>query len=128
MATIYRRAPITEAVIEIRTKTVLQVSELERLVARLTKKYPGPAQKTFDMKVDIGEVVSKANQKLSGYRLISNDGSRLLNIGVQSIATVKLAPYEGWERFVEEAKTNGTVRRAFDSAGFETTEVAPPGR
>jgi polar amino acid transport system substrate-binding protein len=31
-------------------------------------------------------------------------------------------------RFVEQAKTDGTVRRAFDSAGFATTAVAPPGR
>jgi polar amino acid transport system substrate-binding protein len=29
-------------------------------------------------------------------------------------------------RFVEEAKTNGTVRRALDSAGFPNAAVAPP--
>jgi polar amino acid transport system substrate-binding protein len=29
-------------------------------------------------------------------------------------------------RFVEDAKADGTVRRAFDIAGFATVAVAPP--
>jgi polar amino acid transport system substrate-binding protein len=61
-------------------------------------------------------------------------GSRLLDGAVQSTGVVVAVPKNraatrDWAaRFVEEAKTNGTVRRAFDSAGFATTEVAPPGR
>jgi polar amino acid transport system substrate-binding protein len=31
-------------------------------------------------------------------------------------------------QFVEAAKADGTVRHAFDSAGFATTDVAPRGR
>jgi polar amino acid transport system substrate-binding protein len=31
-------------------------------------------------------------------------------------------------RFIEEGKTNGTVRRALDGAGFADLPVAPPGR
>jgi polar amino acid transport system substrate-binding protein len=61
-------------------------------------------------------------------------GSRLLDGAVQSTGVVVAVPKnraaarEWAARFVEEAKTNGTVRRAFDSAGFATTAVAPPGR
>ncbi len=61
-------------------------------------------------------------------------GSRLLDGAVQSTGVVVAVPKNraaarDWAaRFVEEAKTNGTVRRAFDSAGFATTDVAPPGR
>lgn len=105
----YKRAPITEAVIEIRTKTLLQGSELERLVARFVKKYPATAQKVFDIAVEVGEAASKVNQKLNSYRLSSLDGTRVLNLGLQAIGTARLAPYEGWERFVEEARGNWDI-------------------
>ncbi len=61
-------------------------------------------------------------------------GSRVLDGAVQSTGVVVTVPKNraatrDWAaRFVEEAKANGTVRRAFDSAGFATTAVAPPGR
>jgi polar amino acid transport system substrate-binding protein len=61
-------------------------------------------------------------------------GSRLLDGAVQSTGVVVAVPKNravtrDWAaRFVEEAKANGTVRRAFDSTGFATTAVAPPGR
>jgi polar amino acid transport system substrate-binding protein len=61
-------------------------------------------------------------------------GSRLLDGAVQSTGVVVAVPKNraatrDWAaRFVEEAKTDGTVRRAFDSAGFATTDVAPPGQ
>jgi uncharacterized protein (TIGR04255 family) len=106
MATIYKRAPITEAVVEVRTRTLLQGSDLERLVARFTKKYSAPPQKLFDVKVEVGEVNSKVHQGLNGYRLESSDGTRVVNLGLRSIGTAKLAPYEGWERLVEEARAN----------------------
>jgi uncharacterized protein (TIGR04255 family) len=106
MATIYRRAPITEAVIEIRTKTVLQGGEIDRVVARLGKKYPTAAQKLFEVSVEVRETDSKANQLLTGYRLASADGTRVVNVGTKSISTAKIAPYEGWERFTEEARAN----------------------
>jgi uncharacterized protein (TIGR04255 family) len=107
----YKRAPITEAVIEIRTRTLLQGSELERLVARFAKKYPAEAQKLFDISMQVGEAASasKVNQTLNGYRLSSLDGTRLLNLGLQAISTARLAPYEGWERFVEEARANWDI-------------------
>jgi uncharacterized protein (TIGR04255 family) len=106
MATVYRRAPITEAVIEVRTKTLLKGSELDRLVARFSKKYPTTPQKLFDVAVEVGEVASKVNQDLIGYRLVSLDGTRVLSLGLQSIGSAKIAPYEGWERFVEETRGN----------------------
>ena len=61
-------------------------------------------------------------------------GSRPLDGAVQSTGVVVAVPKNraatrDWAaRFVEEAKTDGTVRRAFDSTGFATTDVAPPGR
>jgi polar amino acid transport system substrate-binding protein len=61
-------------------------------------------------------------------------GTRLLDEPVQSTGVVVTVPKnrpaarEWAARFVEEAKADGTVRRAFDSAGFATTAVAKPGR
>jgi uncharacterized protein (TIGR04255 family) len=109
MAKIYNRAPITEAVIEIRTKAALDVGDLERLVARFSRKFPGPVQKTFDFTVQIGEVSPKADQKLSGYRLQTADGSRILLLSLHTIGSVKIAPYEGWENLVQEARSNWDI-------------------
>jgi polar amino acid transport system substrate-binding protein len=61
-------------------------------------------------------------------------GSRVLDGAVQSTGVVVAVPKNraatrDWAaQFVEAAKGDGTVRHAFDSAGFNTTEVAPPGR
>jgi polar amino acid transport system substrate-binding protein len=61
-------------------------------------------------------------------------GSRVLDGAVQSTGVVVAVPKNraatrDWAaQFVEAAKTDGTVRRAFDGAGFATTEVAPAGR
>ncbi len=58
-------------------------------------------------------------------------GARVLDEPVQSTGVVVAVPKsrpaarEWAARFVEEAKTDGTVRRAFDSAGFVTVAVAP---
>jgi polar amino acid transport system substrate-binding protein len=59
-------------------------------------------------------------------------GTRVLDEPVQSTGVVVAVPKNrpatrDWAaRFVEDAKVDGTVRRAFDSAGFVTVAVAPP--
>jgi polar amino acid transport system substrate-binding protein len=61
-------------------------------------------------------------------------GSRVLDGAVQSTGVVVAVPKNraatrDWAaHFVEDAKADGTVRHAFDSAGFNTTAVAPPAR
>jgi polar amino acid transport system substrate-binding protein len=58
-------------------------------------------------------------------------GARVLDEPVQSTGVVVAVPknrpvLRDWAaRFVEEAKRDGTVRQAFDSAGFATVAVAP---
>jgi uncharacterized protein (TIGR04255 family) len=106
---IYKRDPITEAVIEIRTKAVLDSGDLERLASRFSRKFPASPQKTFDWTVEIGEVAPKADQKLTGYRLYSADGSRILVLGLHSIGTAKAAPYEGWDNLIQEARSNWDI-------------------
>src|ERR1700681_449135 len=109
MVKTYNRAPITEAVIEIRTKTAVDLGQLDRLVARYSKRYPLTPQKVFDVSLEVGETSSKANHKLNGYRLNSADGSKILLLGMNSIGTAKVAPYEGWEKLVKEARDNWEI-------------------
>jgi polar amino acid transport system substrate-binding protein len=58
-------------------------------------------------------------------------GARVLNEPVQSTGVAVTVPKDrpaarDWAaHFIEEAKADGTVRRAFDSAGFAGTAVAP---
>jgi polar amino acid transport system substrate-binding protein len=58
-------------------------------------------------------------------------GTRLLDEPVQSTGVVVTVPKnraavrEWAAHFIEDAKADGTVRRAFDSAGFAGTAVAP---
>ena len=59
-------------------------------------------------------------------------GTRLLDEIIQSTSVVVVVPKnrsatrEWAARFLEEAKADGTVRRALDSAGFASAAVAPP--
>jgi polar amino acid transport system substrate-binding protein len=59
-------------------------------------------------------------------------GTRVLDEPVQSTGVVVAVPKnrpatrEWAARFVEDAKADGTVRHAFDSAGFADVAVAPP--
>jgi polar amino acid transport system substrate-binding protein len=61
-------------------------------------------------------------------------GTRLLDEVIQSTGVVILVPKnrpaarEWAARFIEEAKNDGTVRRALDGAGFVNATVAPPAR
>jgi len=61
-------------------------------------------------------------------------GTRVLDEPVQSTGVVVTVPknhpaVRDWAaHFVEEAKQDGTVRHAFDSAGFSNVAVAPPRR
>jgi polar amino acid transport system substrate-binding protein len=61
-------------------------------------------------------------------------GTRLLDEVIQSTGVVVVVPKARpaarvWAaRFVEEAKKDGTVRRALDSAGFIDAAVAAPAR
>ena len=59
-------------------------------------------------------------------------GTRLLDEIIQATGVVVVVPkgrpaMRAWAaRFLEEAKADGTVRRALDDAGFGTAPVAPP--
>lgn len=59
-------------------------------------------------------------------------GTRVLDEFIQSTGVIVVVPKNrpaarAWAaRFLEEAKADGTVRRALDAAGFANAEMAPP--
>jgi polar amino acid transport system substrate-binding protein len=61
-------------------------------------------------------------------------GTKVLDDAIQSTGVVVIVPKDrpaarAWAaRFLEDAKADGTVRRALDGAGFANAAVAPPAK
>lgn len=106
MPQLYKRPPITEAVIEVRIENGISVELVERVRDRLLKTYPLPPQKVLTFNFELAEDVSKVQQKLEGYRLTAPDGATLVTIAPGFLATTRLAPYEGWKPFIASARDN----------------------
>lgn len=98
----YKRAPITEAVIEIRFSTALESKILEKVAKKFKKHYPEFRQvETHHVKIDIKLSDGKHSDKIEHeYRLSSNDSSQILILQRQSFIIVQLAPYKGWNNFI----------------------------
>lgn len=113
MAQPYKRPPITEAVIEIRTEEPISQELLDRLKDKFVADYPAPPQKAMALNVEIGEAAAKLQQRFEHYKLTSADGNEIATLGPNVISTSKLAPYEGWEPFFAAAKRNWAIWKNF---------------
>lgn len=105
----YKRPPITEAVIEVRLRSPIDADLLDKLLGRLAEEYPLPPQRTVNLNVEFSDTSAKVKPELSGYRLTALDGAGIVSITPISIATSRLAPYEGWEPFTAQARRNWEV-------------------
>lgn len=111
MTVSYSRAPITEAVIELRFSAALSTPNLEKAKDKFVKKYP-KVETQFDVAVALKANKSKTDTKLSGFRLIAEDVSRILILGSNHFASSKMAPYAGWEEFISIFKEDfGAFKR-----------------
>ena len=63
----------------------------------------------IDINVEISEVSSKTNQNLTGYRMSTSEGAKVLLLGWNTIGTAKIAPYGGWEQLIEDAQNNWEI-------------------
>jgi uncharacterized protein (TIGR04255 family) len=117
----YARPPITEAVIEIRFASGISEGSMSRLLRSLRRGYPA-AEALYDITVqfDAGssanEPIASSKQKLSGYKASSAEGTDLIIFAAERIGTVRLAPYCGWDLFLERAQQNFETFRKI--AGF----------
>ncbi|MGT2436493.1 TIGR04255 family protein [Bradyrhizobium betae] len=98
----YRRAPITEAVIEFRFASPFAAALVDKLKDQLAPDYPLTPQVT--QSVTMATDMAQPLVEFVGYRLMSADAASIVNIQRQSFSVSRLAPYTGWEGFIGRAR------------------------
>ena len=104
----YARPPIVEAVLDIQVELPAgtSLSDLQRCQRKVKKDYP--FQKTvqqFNGEVTLGtSVTTSTSSEATGYAFYSSDGKQLFQATRAGFTHNRLAPYLGWETFVEESK------------------------
>lgn len=106
----YSRAPITEAIIDLRVAPRAEVTleELARVAAGEEAVYP-KKEKTFEamgrMEVGAGQSASaSANYRETGFKFTSEDGRLIFQSRIEGFTLSRLAPCERWEPFRDEAR------------------------
>jgi uncharacterized protein (TIGR04255 family) len=103
---VYPRPPIVEAMIEFRFAVAVPREFLfETLRSSLATRYPAEARQDrldVSIKTDGGEPSAVRAPHLAFLR--SNDGLRALGCGEQTLSVHVLAPYPGWESFIEQVE------------------------
>jgi len=98
----YKRAPIVEAVIEVRFSAEMKESAFIRLVKKFKQNYENskPADTFgFEVKLQGGEPRTDTTV-IPGYHFSSQDQSKALVLKKSTFTVSQLAPYEGWEAFI----------------------------
>jgi uncharacterized protein (TIGR04255 family) len=122
----YTRAPIAEAVIDIRVANpgAVALSAVTEAADALAKEFPSrlPIQQ-FQMgfQTDASNPASSQftnNQELLGWRLLSKTQDRVLQLQRVGFSYSHLPPYSDWENFRSEAKGHwSTFEKALGDAG-----------
>lgn len=103
----YKRAPITEAVIEIRFEKPLPKKSIEKLNERLKDSYASSDPVSgIGVKVYVKERQATFDETHNGYKLASKDQTDVLMIIPTSMICSRSAPYTGWESFRARAEEN----------------------
>ncbi len=100
----YKKAPITEAVIEIKIASPLEPKEVEKVSAKFRSNYPhhqNVDSLTVALQLPAGEGGDPKAQidREPGHRRSSSDLTQLLVLGRSAFAVSQLAPYPGWDEF-----------------------------
>lgn len=103
----YDRAPITEAIIDVRTDlpSETDLSCLSTLPDNLQKLYPHRKTK-IDVHAELSagaKVGATASQIPAGYMFLSADERQVVHFNVTGFAFGRLAPYDRWEAFEASA-------------------------
>lgn len=103
----YRKAPITEALIDIRVEMLSEttLSTLLEIYSQIQEEYP-IREEMFAVKgkLEFGSSISTTtSQTAIGYRFISTDGQQILQARLDGFTFSRIAPYEAWDLFRDEA-------------------------
>ena len=103
----YSKAPLTEAVLDIRVELPSEITlqQLKDVQAGEKEKYP----RREDIIIVVGhmsmgsQVGASAQQTHNGYRFVSQDSRQIFQARLDGFTFSRLAPYETWESFRNEA-------------------------
>ncbi len=102
------RAPITEALIDLRVKLspeMQDVAHLERIHEQIKEQFPerkSQYEQIFEFHAGPSPT-EKSVRNHVGYRLTSGDGKRVIQATVKGFTFSRLKPYETWENLRAEA-------------------------
>lgn len=104
----YSRAPIIEAVIELRIVGNLAQRTVDKIAKRVKKRYAHQAPlQHFDFKLDMtGSGNAEVHQRATGFRLATDDQADIALVTQTNLTTARLSPYPGWDTFRAIAQSN----------------------
>ncbi len=104
----YESAPITEAIIDLKVDLppAARVAELEYVHKWIRGEYPESAPRQMAMgRIELGDRVSaSAQSEQVGYVFTSADKKQIAQAQLSGFSFSRLAPYESWEPFRDEAR------------------------
>ncbi len=101
----YARAPIVEAVFDVRFSEALSERDMERLRDRLNSRYPTiEDRKYIKIEVKADKVITTSNP--AGYKMTASNAVDVVLVQPNDFSSVRLAPYQTWEVFVDVAREN----------------------
>lgn len=102
----YRKAPITEALIDIRIQPTGIEYEALRKIKSLIPDYPREELRQLTQVTSFfgPEVKATTQQQPLGYAYFSTDGKQVFQARIDGFTFSRLEPYESWDAFSAEAK------------------------
>src|SRR3990172_12756662 len=105
----YPKAPITEAIIDLRVELPegTGISELEIVHEGLEAAYPTKKNRILaEVQAQIGDqgAAAAARSKHVGFLFSSRDEKQIFQARLDGFTMSRLAPYESWEPFLDEAR------------------------
>jgi uncharacterized protein (TIGR04255 family) len=109
----YRRAPITEAVIELRFAQTIDSETVQKAVRRVRSEYTFEEPETgISAQLDMAAQKAEFQHAWSGVKLSSLERTDLSMFRTNGFACSRLAPYLGWEAFQPRATRDWDALRA----------------
>lgn len=108
----YKRPPITEAVIELRFGQQFSGKTIEKAASRLRREYVHYEQdQQLEVMLDMDAQKSQFVPGPPGVRLSSQDRADVTILRPDAFVSSRLAPYCGWEAFIERVQRDWGIWR-----------------
>jgi len=121
----YKRPPAVETVIELKYRTPIDEQTIKKVAKKFRPHYPRSERQTgVEYRVDIKTGKIDTVPEWHGLKLASEDAADVLFIRTMGFSHIRLAPYLGWNRFIDGATRNwvtaiGVIgRRAISRVGL----------